>query len=88
MVLGLFFALVGMMDASLFDSKERQGLLWWPMIVIFVVGHAFLLAMLVSVIRGVRRNEESWLGDRAIRGLYIPWVFYFIGIGAKVWYFR
>jgi hypothetical protein len=88
MVVGLLFAIVGMMDASLFDPRERQGLLWWPLIVIYVVGHAFLIGMLVSVIRGIRRRGESWLGDRAIRGLYIPWIFFFIGVGAKVWYFH
>jgi hypothetical protein len=88
MVVGLLFAIVGIMDASLFDARERQSLLNWPAIVIYVVGHAFLIGMLVSVVRGIRRKQQSWFGDRAIRGLYIPWIFYFIGVGAKVWYFH
>jgi hypothetical protein len=88
MIVALLFVMVGMMDASLFDPKERQGLLWWPMIVLFVVGHAFLLGVLASVLRGIRRNKESWFGDRAIKGVYLPWLYYFIGIWAKVWYFH
>ena len=88
MIVALLFVMVGMLDAWLFDAKERQTLPLWPAIVFFIVGHAFLVGMLVSVIRGVRRKEESWFGDRAIKGLYITWVYYFFGVFAKVWYFR
>jgi hypothetical protein len=88
MIVGLFFALIGIMDASLFDAKERASIRQWPFILLFVLGHAFLLGMLVSVIRGVRRKQESWLGDRAIKGLYIPWIYFFLGVAAKVWYFH
>jgi NADH:ubiquinone oxidoreductase subunit 6 (subunit J) len=84
----LLFVMAGMMDVSLFDAKERQGLLWWPIAVLYVVIHAFLIAMLVTVIRRVRRKEESWFGDLAIKGLYIPWIYYFLGVFASVWYFK
>lgn len=82
------FTLVGLMDASLFDARERPDLRQWPIALLFVAGHFLLLAMLVVSIRHIRRHRESWVGDRAIRGVYIPWLFYLIGIGAKVWYFH
>jgi hypothetical protein len=88
MIVALLFALVGMLDASLFDPKERQTLPLWPAVGFFVIGHAILIGMLVIVIRKVRRKEESWFGDLAIKGLYIPWVYYFFGVFAKVWYFK
>ena len=86
MIVALFFALVGIMDASLFDPHERDRLPFWPAVLVFVVGHAFLLGMLASVVLRVRRKQDSWWGDLAIKGLYAPWIYYFVGVGAKVWY--
>jgi hypothetical protein len=88
MIVDLFFVLVGMMDGALFNPSERSTLLQWPVIVFSVVGHAFLFGMLVVVIRRVRRKEASWFGDLAVKGLYVPWFFYFFGVWAQAWYFR
>ena len=76
----LAFAMIGMMDASLFTAKERQTLISWPAILISALGHAFLLGMLIHVVRQIRRRHESWRGDLAIKGLYAPWIYYVMGV--------
>jgi uncharacterized protein (DUF608 family) len=72
MIIAFVFAMLGIMDASILDPKDRQTLASWPAILISVAGHAILLGMLIHVMRQIRRKQESWWGNLAVKGLYAP----------------